>query len=178
MRSIQMISEAARYWEIESRVLRYPEFLPDAYMLDLKTNWDGLSRQIQMSEFFAFQRAITIGSRVADNINSYVIAGMYLMLFVCNPPTPKTSSIFSFVSHLELIINQQSPSNLGVAEEEEKETCEQSVEPRTRIRERNGLCVDVEGFVYRDNTPIILFHCRTSDFKNQLWTLTKNGRIQ
>ncbi|KAK9145670.1 hypothetical protein Sjap_005573 [Stephania japonica] len=163
---IQMISEAVRYWEIESRVRNNAQFTPDGYMIDLETNWGTLSEQIQTNDFLAFEREITIGDRVADNVNSFVIAGLYLMLFVCNPPTT------SFASHLQLV--KQQP-NLGGADDQ---TCKHSVEPRTRIMGRDGMCVDVEKFIYLDNNPIVLFACKTSDFKNQLWTLGKNGRIQ
>ncbi|KAK9090407.1 hypothetical protein Sjap_023584 [Stephania japonica] len=83
--------------------------------------------------------------------------------------TSDPDSTTSFVSHLELITQQH---NLGDAK-----TYKLPVEARTRIRGRNGLCVDVEGFVYRDNTPIIIFPCRTYDILNQLWKLTKEGRI-
>ncbi|KAK9136060.1 hypothetical protein Syun_015390 [Stephania yunnanensis] len=171
---IQMISEAARYWEIESRV-RNGEFYPDDYMIDLETNWGSLSRQIQISDFLAFETEITIGNRIADNVNSFVIAGLYLMLFVCNNnPTASTttrSTNTSFdVSHLR-------PNLLGVGGADDQ-TCKHSVDPRTRIMGRNGMCVDVEKFIYLDDNPIVLFPCKTSDFKNQFWTLGKNGRIQ
>ncbi|KAK9145674.1 hypothetical protein Sjap_005577 [Stephania japonica] len=103
---IEMISEAVRYWEIESRVRNNAQFMPDVYMIALENKWSDLSEQIQISDFLAFERQITIGDRVADNVNSFVIAGLYLMLFVCNPPTT------SFVSHLQLIKLQP---NLGSA---------------------------------------------------------------
>ncbi|KAK9090402.1 hypothetical protein Sjap_023579 [Stephania japonica] len=83
--------------------------------------------------------------------------------------TSDPDSTTSFASHLDLI--KQHPNNyLGVVEHPDEPI-------RTRIRGRNGLCVDVEGFVYRDNTPIILFPCRTYDILSQLWRLTKEGRI-
>ncbi|KAK9112821.1 hypothetical protein Scep_020340 [Stephania cephalantha] len=181
---IQMISEAARYWEIESRVRNNVEFSPDGYMIDLENNWGSLSAQIQMSDFLAFETEITIGDRVADNVNSFVIAGLYLMLFVCdNNPTASTtasSTNTSFdVPHLQLVTQQQQqqPNLLGVGGADDQ-TCNHSVDPRRRIMGRNGMCVDVEKFIYLDNNPIVLFPCKTSDFKNQFWTLGKNGRIQ
>ncbi|KAK9103134.1 hypothetical protein Sjap_020388 [Stephania japonica] len=169
---IQMISEAIRFWEIESRVINNiaGEFRPDNYMIDLENNWGGLSEQIQRSDFLVFERAITIGNMVADSVHSFVIAGLYLIMLVCNPLPRSTTS---FVSHLQLIKQQQLQPDFGTAE-----TCKHTVEPTTRIRGRDGLCADVEGYVYRDNTPIVLFQCRTSDFHNQLWTFKKNGRIQ
>ncbi|KAK9159907.1 hypothetical protein Syun_006248 [Stephania yunnanensis] len=176
-----MISEAARYWEIESRVRNNVEFEPDGYMIDLETDWSDLSEQIQISDFLAFEREITIGDRVADNVNSFVIAGLYLMLFVCNnnptaPSTTASSTNTSFdVSHLQLVTQQPNLLGLGGADDQ---TCKHSVDPRTRIMGRNGMCVDVEKFIYMDNNPIVLFPCKTSDFKNQFWTLGKNGRIQ
>ncbi|KAK9136038.1 hypothetical protein Syun_015374 [Stephania yunnanensis] len=180
---IQMISEAARYWEIEWRVRNIGEFYPDGHMLGLENNWGRLSRQIQISNFLAFEREITIGDRVADNVNSYVIAGLYLMLFVCNNnPTASTTAsatnTWFDVSHLQLVTQQQQQPNLLGVGGAGDQTCNHSVEPRTRIMGRNGMCVDVENFIYLDNNPIVLFTCRTSDFKNQLWTLGKNGRIQ
>ncbi|KAK9144817.1 hypothetical protein Sjap_004720 [Stephania japonica] len=99
---IQMISEAVRYWEIESRVRNNAQFTPNGYMTDLETNWGRLSEQIQTSDFLAFETEITIGDRVADNVNSFVIAGLYLMLFVCNPPAQTSTTTLS-VSHLQLI---------------------------------------------------------------------------
>ncbi|KAK9136051.1 hypothetical protein Syun_015381 [Stephania yunnanensis] len=178
---IQMISEAARYWEIESRVRNNVQFNPDGYMIDLENNWSSLSAQIQISDFLAFETAITIGGRVADNVNSFVIAGLYLMLFVCNNyPTATTtasSTNTSFdVPRLQLVTQQQ-PNLLGVGGANDQ-TCNHSVDPRTRIMGRNGMCVDVENFIYMDNNPIVLYTCKTSDFKNQFWTLGKNGRIQ
>ncbi|KAK9135956.1 hypothetical protein Syun_015286 [Stephania yunnanensis] len=172
---IQMISEATRYWEIESRVRNNVQFNPDGYMIDLETNWGSLSRQIQISDFLAFETAITIGDRIADSVNSFVVAGLYLMLFVCNNnPTATTtasSTNTSFdVSHLQ-------PNLLGVGGADDQ-TCKHSVDPRTRIMGRNGMCVDVEKASYSDNNPIILYTCKSSDFENQFWTLGKNGRIQ
>lgn len=160
---IQMISEAARFWDIESRVLRNDAFLPDDYMLDLTNNWGALSEQIQSSIATAFQRVVSINNQRVDNVNHFVIAGLFLMKFMCdNNRRPTTTSV---VSHLQ-------PTNL------EDDTCRVSVEPRMYIRGRNGLCADVEGYVYRDGTPIVLFTCRTADAGNELWTLRENGRIE
>ncbi|KAK9135955.1 hypothetical protein Syun_015285 [Stephania yunnanensis] len=180
---IQMISEAARYWEIESRVRNNGDFDPDSYMIDLENSWSDLSEQIQISDFLAFETEITIGDRVADNVNSFVIAGLYLMLFVCNnnpmASTTASSTNTSFdVSHLQLVTQQQQQPNLLGVGGADDQTCKHSVEPRTRIMGRNGMCVDVEKFSYSDNNPIIIFPCKSSDFKNQFWTLGKNGRIQ
>ncbi|KAK9136055.1 hypothetical protein Syun_015385 [Stephania yunnanensis] len=179
LKVIQMISEAARYWEIESRVRNNVQFYPDGYMIDLENNWSSLSTQIQISDFLAFEREIRIGDRVADNVNSFVIASLYLMMFVCNPTASTTTSSTntSFdVPHLQLVTQQQ-PNLLGVGGADDQ-TCNHSVDPRTRIMGRNGMCVDVEKFIYMDNNPIVLYTCKTSDFKNQFWTLGKNGRIQ
>ncbi|KAK9145677.1 hypothetical protein Sjap_005580 [Stephania japonica] len=166
---IEMVSEAVRYWEIETRIRNTANFMPDGYIIDLETNWENICTQVQTSDHLAFEREITIGDRVADNVNSFVIAGLFLMMVVCNPPT--TSTTTSFVPHLHI---KQQP-NLGGADDQ---TCKHLVEPRTRIMGRDGMCVDVEKFIYLDNNPIVLFACKTSDFKNQLWTLGKDGRIQ
>ncbi|KAK9136066.1 hypothetical protein Syun_015396 [Stephania yunnanensis] len=155
----------------------------------LFTNATGTSPDRRSSNYNALESRAgvtreNIRGRVADNVNSFVIADLYLMLFVCNNnPTATTtasSTSTSFdVSHLQLVTQQQQqqPNLLGVGGADDQ-PCRHSVEPRTRIMGRNGMCVDVDKFIYSENNPIVLYPCKTSDFKNQLWTLGENGRIR
>lgn len=182
---IQMVSESVRYWPIEGRVLGSlgGSFRPDRSMIDFENNWGTLSEQIQNSDVFAFEYPVIIGDQVADSVLSIVIRGaMALMLYQvrCRPP-PQRTHLHSvdpateiLGRHLGLCLD---PRRLPRTDEEEDDSCKHLVDPRSRIMGRDGLCVDVEGFIYHDKNPVILFTCRSSDFRNQLWNFLTDGRI-
>ncbi|CAM0878450.1 unnamed protein product [Alopecurus aequalis] len=180
---IQMVAESVRYWAIELRVLGSlgGSFQPDSSMLDFENNWGTLSEQIQNSDVFAFQSPVTIGGQEADSVLSAVIRGaLFLMLFQCRPRPPSTH-LHSVDPATEILGRDLGlcllDPRLLQTDEEEDESCKHLVDPRSRIMGRDGLCVDVEGFIYRDKNPVILFTCRSSDFRNQLWNFRTDGRI-
>ncbi|VAH85826.1 unnamed protein product [Triticum turgidum subsp. durum] len=186
---IQMVSEAVRYWEIELNVLQAannanPSFLPDARMIDLENNWSALSLQIQTSDAFAFQRPITIGDEVADNVQSAVIRGMFLMLFRCARPRRDLQMPMEEVRRKRLIGpgTEILRRDLGLSidpppVQKDDDTCKHLADSRSRIMGRDGLCVEVQGFNYSDRNPVILFACRSGDFAKQLWNFRTDGRI-
>ncbi|XP_037418645.1 agglutinin-like [Triticum dicoccoides] len=186
---IQMVSEAVRYWEIELNVLQAannanPSFLPDARMIDLENNWSALSLQIQTSDAFAFQRPITIGNEVADNVQSTVIIGMFLMLFRCARPRRDLQMPMDEVRRERLIGpgTEILRRDLGLSidpppVQKDDDTCKHLADSRSRMMGRDGLYVEVQGFNYSDRNPVILFACRSSDFAKQLWNFRTDGRI-
>uniref|UniRef100_A0ACD5WLX9 Uncharacterized protein n=1 Tax=Avena sativa TaxID=4498 RepID=A0ACD5WLX9_AVESA len=176
---IQMVAEAVRFLDIEWHTLRQQltSYRDDEHrylegrMLDLENSWGALSGQIQNSEGLAFQRPIRIGGQDVDNAHSAVIRGMFLMLFMCAQTTPsREGRQMQSVYPETWIMSIDGRRRLQMA-------CNHLADPRSQIVGRDGLCVDVEGFVYRDKNPVILNTCQRSDMRNQLWNFQSDGRI-
>lgn len=179
---IQMVSEAVRYWEIEWNVLQNPSFLPDSRIIGFQNNWSALSLQIQTSDAFAFQRPITIGDQVADSVQSAVIKALFLMLFRCARPhnlqlPMEEGRCKRMTDPATEILGSDLCLSIDPPLQKADDKCKHLADPRSRIRGRDGLCVDVEGFIYRDGTPVVLFACRSSDFSNQLWKFRADGMV-
>ncbi|KAM3336157.1 hypothetical protein ACQJBY_030248 [Aegilops geniculata] len=177
-----MVSEAVRYWEIEWNVLQNPSFQPDSRIIGLENNWSSLSEQIQASDSLAFTRPITIGDEVADNLQSAVIKALFLMLFRCAQPRHlqmpmEEGRCKRMIDPATEILGSDLCLSIDPPLQKADDTCKHLADPRTRIRGRDGLCVDVEGFIYRDGTPVVLFACSSSDFSNQLWKFRADGRV-
>ncbi|XP_052195124.1 abrin-a-like [Diospyros lotus] len=174
---IQMISEAARFRQIENRVRQSisesQDFLPDRSIIRLENNWGALSEAVQTAIGGVFARAIqllsptTFETEYVDNVNHIsVIRNLAFMLFACR--SASNAGALQFLNN-NMLIQPVTVSADDVCVIEE---------PTVRIRGRDGLCVDVHGGFYNDGNPIVLWPCKSNNDANQLWTLKRDGTIR
>lgn len=167
---LHTVAEAARYWEIERAVLQDGSVPPSALAIGLENSWSSLSSEIQISDGFAFQQRVRlVGDHiVADNMLSFAVRALFLMLYIC-PPRPRLAPVAAVLSSslephyddidgrgLELLLLQQQVTSTRSSSDDNQDQCTVSNPRRARIIGRDGLCVcvDVESFRYSDNNPV------------------------
>nr|AAL55094.1 ribosome-inactivating protein IRAb [Iris x hollandica] len=186
---IQMVSEAARFRAIETRVRRniiqvgdYRSFRPGAGMLDLETNWGTLSERVQESNEGVFANRLTLQTTNFETIHIYnaqtarQVCGLALLLFACKARQslqallpPHDSPVLPTLLDLNVV-----RSMLDIVEDD---TCPVS-EPTMRISGRDGYCMDVKDGLYHNGNPVTLSSCKQNNDVNQFWTFKSDGTIQ
>ncbi|KAK8522885.1 hypothetical protein V6N13_115834 [Hibiscus sabdariffa] len=196
---IQMISEAARFRFIEQEIAAvaqpreggyYEMLYPDGLMIEFENSWRPLSRNVQSAIHGVFPVDVPIvfdpqeEPLIFDTVASvrFIVA---LMPVIClnrranrqvfeMPPSLSSSALPGL--HVE---DETFETMFGFAFsfpegstglQENNETCDVVLAPRSYIIGQNGLCVDVFQGSYHDGNKIILWKCGQSQ-ANQLWTL-------
>ncbi|GMJ04676.1 hypothetical protein HRI_004136800 [Hibiscus trionum] len=165
---VQMVSEAARFRNIEQRIAQvadprygvYSGINPDGLVMEFQTNWRRIATAIQSATNGIFRTAVHLvydGGQelVLDTVASvrFLVA---IMPVVC----------LNRGANLQLMHIPAKESSTSL----EDDTCDIALAPTSLIMGQNGLCIDVFQGLYHNGNKIILWKCGQNQ-ANQLWTL-------